>query len=187
MVRQRSAKPLCPGSNPGGASKKKHFLLGSVSFCVCVRKDTTSFCGETANIIWPLGQHHSACGHKTMLPYGKQCCASHKRCGLMPNDVALRANVCYTKQKNIYIKIESFYSVLRLINKEKWWGKDMKKICLIIISVILSFTSCSTSYETNSEHDLPTNNSQSDIDTSKYIIQTPFYQAQKRTVDRVAL
>jgi hypothetical protein len=25
--------------------------LGSVSFCVCVRKDTTSFCGETANII----------------------------------------------------------------------------------------------------------------------------------------
>ena len=40
-------------------------------------------------------QHHltvrstslSEYGHKTMLPYGKQCCASHKRCGFA-NDVA---------------------------------------------------------------------------------------------------
>ena len=27
-----------------------------------------------------------------MVAFGKQCCASHKRCGLTPNDVALRAN-----------------------------------------------------------------------------------------------
>ena len=27
-----------------------------------------------------------------MFAFGKQCCASHKRCGLTPNDVALRAN-----------------------------------------------------------------------------------------------
>ena len=54
----------------------------------------------------------------------------------------------------------------------------MKRIYLLIISVILilSFSACGTSYETNSENDLPVENSQSDIDTSKYIIQTPFYQ-----------
>ena len=54
----------------------------------------------------------------------------------------------------------------------------MKRIYLLIISVILilSFSACGTSYETNSENDLTINNSQTDIDTSKYIIQTPFYQ-----------
>ena len=35
-----------------------------------------------------------------MLPAGKQCCASHKRCGLTPNDVALRANLWY----DLYIR-----------------------------------------------------------------------------------
>ena len=54
----------------------------------------------------------------------------------------------------------------------------MKRIYLLIISIILilSFSACGTSYEANSENDLPVENSQSDIDTSKYIIQTPFYQ-----------
>lgn len=54
----------------------------------------------------------------------------------------------------------------------------MKRIILLIISVILilSFSACGTSYETNSENDLPVENSQSDIDTSQYIIQTTFYQ-----------
>lgn len=54
----------------------------------------------------------------------------------------------------------------------------MKRINLLIISVILilSFSACGTSYETNSENDLPVENSQSDIDTSQYIIQTTFYQ-----------
>ncbi len=54
----------------------------------------------------------------------------------------------------------------------------MKRIYLLIISVILilSFSACCTSYGTNSENDFPVENSQSDIDTSKYIIQTPFYQ-----------
>ena len=54
----------------------------------------------------------------------------------------------------------------------------MKRIYLLIISVILilSFSACGTSYETNSESDLPVENSQSDIDTSQYIIQTTFYQ-----------
>ena len=54
----------------------------------------------------------------------------------------------------------------------------MKRIYLLIISVILilSFSACGTSYETNSENDLPVENSQSDIDTSQYIIQTTFYQ-----------
>ena len=54
----------------------------------------------------------------------------------------------------------------------------MKRINLLIISVILilSFSACGTSYETNSENDLPVENSQSEIDTSKYFIQTPYYQ-----------
>ena len=54
----------------------------------------------------------------------------------------------------------------------------MKRIYLLIISVILilSFSACGTNYETNSENDLTVVNSQSDIDTSKYIVQTPFYQ-----------
>ncbi|MBR2921947.1 MAG: hypothetical protein IKC10_01355 [Alphaproteobacteria bacterium] len=54
----------------------------------------------------------------------------------------------------------------------------MKRISLIVISVILilSISACGTSYETDSENDLSVENSQSEIDTSKYIIQTPFYQ-----------
>ena len=54
----------------------------------------------------------------------------------------------------------------------------MKRICLLILSVvlILSFSACDTNQENNSENYLPINNSQTDIDTSKYIIQTPFYQ-----------
>ena len=43
--------------------------------------------------------------------FGKQCCASHKWCGLTPNDVALRANglatpplLCYNKQEDLYKK-----------------------------------------------------------------------------------
>ena len=54
----------------------------------------------------------------------------------------------------------------------------MRRIYLLIISVILilSFSACGTSYETNSENDLLVENLQSDIDVSKYIIQTPFYQ-----------
>lgn len=57
-------------------------------------------------------------------------------------------------------------------------GDYMKRICLLILSVvlILSFSACGTNQENNSENDLPINNSQTDIDTSKYIIQTPFYQ-----------
>ena len=54
----------------------------------------------------------------------------------------------------------------------------MKRIFLLIISVmlILSFSACGTNFETNSENALSVENSTSDIDTSKYIIQTPFYQ-----------
>ena len=54
----------------------------------------------------------------------------------------------------------------------------MKRIYLLIISVILilSFSACGTSYKTNSENNLPVENSQSNMDTSKYIIQTPLYQ-----------
>ena len=42
--------------------------------------------------------------------------------------------------------------------------------------MILSFSACGTNNETSSKNDLPIENLQSDIDTSKYIIQTPFYQ-----------
>ena len=47
----------------------------------------------------------------------------------------------------------------------------MKRICLLILSVvlILSFSACGTNQENNSENDLLINNSQTDIDTSKYI------------------
>ena len=38
------------GSNPVISSKKKHFLLGSVSFCVCVRR--------TQHRLTACGQHH---------------------------------------------------------------------------------------------------------------------------------
>ncbi|MBQ9977300.1 MAG: hypothetical protein IJP21_01745 [Clostridia bacterium] len=54
----------------------------------------------------------------------------------------------------------------------------MKRIYLIIISVmlILSFSSCGTNSVTNNENGSSVENSPSDIDTNKYIIQTPFYQ-----------
>ncbi len=50
-------------------------------------------------------------------------------------------------------------------------GDYIKRICLLILSVvlILSFSACGTNQENNSENDLPINNSQTDIDTSKYI------------------
>ena len=43
VVRQGSAKPLCPGSNPGGASKKKHFLFGKCFF-LCPQGHNSDFC-----------------------------------------------------------------------------------------------------------------------------------------------
>ena len=51
VVRQRSAKPLCPSSNLGGASKKQEqvFRLALV-FCVCVRR--------TQHRLTVYGQHH---------------------------------------------------------------------------------------------------------------------------------
>jgi len=54
----------------------------------------------------------------------------------------------------------------------------MKKLIAVFMCLVtcLFFSACGTSYETNSENDLPIENSRSDIDTSKYIIQTPFYQ-----------
>ena len=57
-------------------------------------------------------------------------------------------------------------------------GDDMKRICLLILFVvlILSFSSCGTNHENNSENELSDQNSQITIDESKYIIQTPFYQ-----------
>ena len=87
------------GSSPTGGAKKKHFLLGSVSFCVCVRR--------TQHRLTASGQHHFEQSENIVfnkrtqneVAFGKQCCASHKRCGLA-NDVALRANVWY----NLYHK-----------------------------------------------------------------------------------
>ena len=54
----------------------------------------------------------------------------------------------------------------------------MKRIYLLIISVILilSFSACGTNYKIDNESELPVENSQSEIDTNKYIIQTPYYQ-----------
>ena len=59
---------------------------------------------RTQNEVTPYGVNEVA--------FGKQCCASHKRCGLTPNDVALRANtlappplLCYNKPKAVnYMK-----------------------------------------------------------------------------------
>ena len=54
----------------------------------------------------------------------------------------------------------------------------MKRIYLLIICglLILSFSACGPDSENNSGNDLPVENSTSDTDTSKYVIQTPFYQ-----------
>ena len=54
----------------------------------------------------------------------------------------------------------------------------MQRSCLFVVSVILflSFSACGINYETISENDLTIENSQTAIDTSKYIVQTPFYQ-----------
>lgn len=54
----------------------------------------------------------------------------------------------------------------------------MKRIFLLIISVILilSFSACGTNYKIDNDSELPVENSKSEIDTSKYIIQTPYYQ-----------
>ena len=95
LVEQLIRNQQVIGSSPITSSKKKHFLLGSVSFCVCVRKDTTSFASSLATSFSRRLTSFRISGHKTMLPYGKQCCASQKRCGFTPNEVALRANVWY--------------------------------------------------------------------------------------------
>ena len=80
MVERILGKDEVTGSIPVSSSKKKHVLLGSVSFCVCVRKDTTSFASSLATSFSRRLTSFRISGHKTMLPYGKQCCASHKRC-----------------------------------------------------------------------------------------------------------
>ena len=49
-------------------------------------------------------------GHKTRLPNGKQYCASHKRCGLTPNDVLPSAK---TIQRSALIYFR-FYAMLVL-------------------------------------------------------------------------
>ena len=40
----------------------------------------------------------------------------------------------------------------------------------------LSFSACGTNYKIDNNSELPVENSQSEIDTSKYFIQTPYYQ-----------
>ena len=101
VVEHILGKDEVTSSNLVSSSKKKHFLLGSVSFCVCVRK--------TQHRLAACGQHHFEQSENIVInkrtqnevAFGKQCCASHKRCGLMPddvtpcgvNDVALCANL----------------------------------------------------------------------------------------------
>ena len=82
------------GSIPASSSKKKRFLLGSVSFCVCIRR--------TQHRLRVYSQHHFSQSENIVplwrtqneVAFGKQCCASHKRCGFA-NDVAIRANIWY--------------------------------------------------------------------------------------------
>ena len=91
-VRRGSAKPWSPVQIWVAPPKRKTRWKSCLSFCVCVRR--------TQHRLRVYSQHHLTfrstsfrfSGHKTTLPYGKQCCASHKRCGITPNDVALRAN-----------------------------------------------------------------------------------------------
>jgi len=68
-----------------------------------------------------------------MLPYGKQCCASHKRWGLMPNGVALRAKVCYNKPKAVEIMQKE---ILTIQNIKKDIHQEIKDsyIRLVIFS-----------------------------------------------------
>ena len=73
---------VCLGSNPSSAAKKKHFPKGSVSFCVCVRMDTTSFASLLATSFSRRLISFRISGHKTMLP-------SANSVVLRTNDVAL--------------------------------------------------------------------------------------------------
>ena len=100
-VRQRSATPLSPVRFWVAPPKNKALLWKCFIFCVCVRRTQhrLSACGQhhfeqsenivfnkrTQNEVTPYGVNDVA--------FGKQCCASHKRCELTLNDVALRANI----------------------------------------------------------------------------------------------
>lgn len=57
-------------------------------------------------------------------------------------------------------------------------GDKMKRICFIIISImlILPFSSCGTNSVTNNENGSSVENTRGVIDENRYIIQTPFYQ-----------
>ena len=67
--------------------------------CLCPQ-DTTSFCGETANIIWPTGQHHCPL-------------ADAKRCGFA-NDVMLYINDVATLSQMSGIEARRLLVGLRL-------------------------------------------------------------------------
>ena len=93
VVEHILGKDEVTSSNLVSSSKKKHFLLGSVSFFVCVRR--------TQPRLAACGQHHFERSENIVfnkrtqndVAFGKQSCASYRRCGLAPNDVALYVNV----------------------------------------------------------------------------------------------
>jgi len=102
-----------------GHKHKNKDTIFIVSFFLCLcPQDTTSFDRLRSTSFFAKQKHHSALRTQNdVTPYGvndvafsKQCCASHKRCGLTPNDVALRANIlapppllCYNILKAVII------------------------------------------------------------------------------------
>lgn len=65
-------------------------------------------------------------------------------------------------------------------------GEDMKRTFLIVISLFLliTFSACGTESVTNSENGSSVEETQSDTDSDKYIIQTPFYQIYEEGLQR---
>ncbi len=89
------------GSIPVSSSKKKRHDVNRVfSFCVCFRKDTTSFDRLRSTSFSHSLTSFRFSGHKTMWA--------------MPNDVVLRANLCYacatigTKGKGFSLPFDTF-------------------------------------------------------------------------------
>ena len=120
-----TARVKVVGSSPtGGAKNKRTTSVVLLFLCLCPQ-DTTSFCNSVANIIWPIGQHHSALAD-TKWCYGK----SHKRCfDFVKNDVMLRINDVVLRTNDVasptMLHFVQIYAIIRL---RRWLNGLERKV-----------------------------------------------------------
>jgi len=96
------------------------------------------------------GQHHFERSENIVfnkrtqneVAFGKQCCASHKRCGLA-NDVAIRANIWYDLNE-----------VSRMISDIWAWIVENKDFLIALIALILTVLQLIVSFIKNREKNI---------------------------------